>query len=161
TADWTDVYDLGAGHQATAVAASGGRIYAAWVGGGGNTVGFSRGIAVGNADGTGWSQLDLPVDGTVPNRFPSGLALHPKDANHVSLAVNGFSRKWTEGPGAGVGHLFETRDGGATWTDISANLPDVPANSIQILPNGGLAVGTDLAVFYRSPDKCSEWRILG
>jgi hypothetical protein len=161
TSDWTDVYDLGAGNLSSAVAASGGKIYDAWCGGGCNSVGFSRGIAVGNADGTGWHQLNLPADGSVlPNRYLSSIAIDPNDSNHVYVAVSGFSRKWTEGPGAGIGHIFESRDGGASWKDISANLPDVPADSIVVLPHGGIALATDLGVFYQGPhDNC--WSILG
>ncbi|WP_194908485.1 glycosyl hydrolase [Catenulispora rubra] len=161
TSDWTDVYDLGTGHLSSAVASSGGKIYAAWCGGGCNSVGFSRGIAVGNADGTGWHQLTLPTDGTsLPNRYLSSIAIDPSDANHVYVAVSGFSRKWTEGPGADFGHIFESHDGGTTWKDISANLPDVPADSIQILPHGGIALATDLGVFYEGAHS-SCWSILG
>ena len=160
TSDWTDVYDLGAGNLATAVAASGGAVYAAWCGGGCNGPGFRRGIAVGNADGTGWHQLNLPVDGALPNRYLSGITIDPNDTKHVYVAVNGFSRKWTEGPGAGIGHLFESHDGGTTWTDISANLPDVPADSVLTLPDGALVLSTDLAVFYRAPHG-TQWKVLG
>ncbi|MFD8304236.1 glycosyl hydrolase [Streptomyces sp. NPDC059690] len=157
--EWFGAYDLGAGHTATAVASSGGRVYAAWCGPC-NNQGFTRGIAVGNADGAGWHQLSLPVDGTVPNRYLSGLAIDPKNSDHVLLAVNGFSRKWTEGPGAGVGHLFETRDGGVTWKDVSGNLPDVPANSVALLRGGTIALGTDLGVLVRTPGS-KTWRVAG
>ncbi|MGW3097185.1 glycosyl hydrolase [Streptomyces sp. NPDC001102] len=157
--EWLNAYDLGAGHTATAVASSGGRVYAAWCGPC-NNQGFTRGIAVGNADGTGWHQLNLPAGGTVPNRYLSGLAIDPKNADHVLLAVNGFSRKWTEGPGAGVGHLFETRDGGLTWKDVSGNLPDVPANSVALLRGGTIALGTDLGVLVRTPG-AKTWRVAG
>ncbi|MER5444760.1 glycosyl hydrolase [Streptomyces sp. NPDC002764] len=157
--EWFGAYDLGEGHTATAVASSGGRVYAAWCGPC-NNQGFTRGIAVGNADGTGWHQLSLPVDGTVPNRYLSGLAIDPKNSDHVLLAVNGFSRKWTEGPGAGVGHLFETRDGGVTWKDVSGNLPDVPANSVALLRGGTIALGTDLGVLVRTPGS-KTWRVAG
>ncbi|WP_280692956.1 glycosyl hydrolase [Kitasatospora sp. GAS204B] len=159
TSDWTSAYDLGAGHLATAVVASGGTVYAGWCGPC-NNQGFTRGIATGNADGTGWHQLNLPVDGTIPNRYISGFDVDPADASHVYVTISGFSRSWTEGPGAGIGHVFESRDGGATWTDISANLPDVPADSIRIVPGGGLALGTDLAAFYRAPG-ATDWKVLG
>lgn len=146
--EWNSAYDLGDGHVATAVASSGGTVYVGWCGPC-NNQGFTRGIAVGNADGTGWHQLSLPVDGTIPNRYISGFEVDPANAQHVYVAVNGFSRRFTEGPGAGVGHIFESKNGGTDWTDISANLPDVPADTVKLLPGGGLALGTDLATFYR------------
>ncbi|MFG2039513.1 glycosyl hydrolase [Dactylosporangium sp. NPDC048998] len=158
-ADWVNVFDLGAGHVATGVAISGGTVYVGWCGPC-NNHGFARGIAVGRADGTGWHQLSLPVDGILPNRYVSGFDVDPADASHVFVAMNGYSRKWTEGPGAGVGHVFESRDGGAHWTDISADLPDIPANAVKVLWGGGLVVGTDLAVFYRAPGR-TGWKVLG
>ncbi|WEB45319.1 glycosyl hydrolase [Streptomyces yunnanensis] len=157
--EWTSAFDLGEGHVATAVASSGGTVYAGWCGPC-DSQGFTRGIAVGKADGTGWHQLGLPIDGTVPNRYISGFEVDPANADHVFVAVNGFSRKWTEGPGAGTGHVFESTNGGADWKDISANLPDVPTDTVKLLPNGGLTLGTDLAVFYRAPGS-HEWQVLG
>ncbi|MFH8391073.1 glycosyl hydrolase [Streptomyces sp. NPDC018036] len=160
--EWKSVYDLGAGRTATAVAASNGKVYAAWCGPC-NNQGFARGISVGNEDGTGWHDITLPAsgaDGAVPNRYLSGFAVDPRDAGHVYLAVNGFSRHWTEGPGAGVGHVFESKDGGTTWKDISRNLPDVPANSVVVTPDGGLAVATDLGVVHRAPGR-TTWRRVG
>ncbi|MGN5382229.1 hypothetical protein ACQ4WX_49060 [Streptomyces lasalocidi] len=98
--EWANAYDLGAGRTATAVASSGGTVYVGWCGPC-NNQGFTRGIAVGNADGTGWHQLNLPVAGTLPNRYISGFEIDPADAQHVYVAINGFSRRFTEGPGAG------------------------------------------------------------
>ena len=76
------------------------------------------------------------------------------------VALNGFSRHWTEGPGAGIGHVFESRDAGAHWTDISTNLPDAPADSIKYVTGGGLALGTDQAVYYRAGG-ARTWQRLG
>ncbi|GHJ42158.1 glycosyl hydrolase [Streptomyces sp. TS71-3] len=157
--EWTDAFDLGEGRTATAVASSGGRVYAAWCGPC-DSEGFARGIAVGNADGSGWHQIGLPTDATVPNRYVSGFAIDPKNADHVYLTVSGFSRQWTEGPGAGVGHVFESTDGGTTWKDVSGNFPDVPADSAVITPTGGLAVATDLGVVYRAPH-ATTWKRVG
>ncbi len=156
---WTDAFDLGQGHTATAVAAQGGKVYAAWCGPC-NNQGFTRGIAVGNADGSDWHQVALPVDGTVPNRYLAGFAIDPANSSHVYLAVNGFSRQWTEGPGAGIGHVFESTDAGTTWKDVSANLPDVPTNGLLALPNGGLLLATDLGTVYRAPHR-GAWQRVG
>ncbi|MFI5893440.1 glycosyl hydrolase [Actinoplanes sp. NPDC051513] len=156
---WVNLADLGDGHVATAVATAGGLVYAGWCGPC-NNQGFTRGIAVGRTDGTGWRQLTLPVDGTLPNRYVSGFDVDRADPRRVLVAINGFSRKWTEGPGAGVGHLFESRDAGQHWADISGNLPDVPANSVKLLRGGAIALGTDTGVFYR-PAHVTKWSVLG
>ncbi len=152
---WTKAFDLGAGHSATALALDKGVGYVAWCGPC-NNQGFARGLAT-NASGT-WKSVTLPAD--VPNRYIGGIGMDPADAQHAYLAVNGFSRRFTEGPGAGVGHVFETRDGGQTWSDISGNLPDVPANSIKQTASGALVLGSDLGVFYRAP-RSTSWSRLG
>jgi hypothetical protein len=155
---WTNVFDLGAGHTATSVAVSGGTAYVGWCGPC-NNAGFARGVAVGKVnDPASWHQLTLPGD--FPNRFVQGVGVDPANAAHVFLAINGFSRRFTEGPGAGYGHVYESTDSGATWKDVSTNLPDVPASSIKELSNGGLVLATDLATFYRAPG-ATDWQRLG
>jgi hypothetical protein len=149
------VFDLGAGHQATAVSMQDGTAYVSWCGPC-NNAGFARGIAT-NAGGT-WHQLTL--GSTFPNRFVQGLTVDPTNTQHAYAAINGFSRRFTEGPGAGVGHLYETTDGGATWTDTSGNLPDVPASTVKQLANGGVVLGTDLTTFYRAKG-ATTWQVLG
>jgi photosystem II stability/assembly factor-like uncharacterized protein len=77
--------------------------------------------------------------------------------------MNGFSRRWTEGPGAGFGHVFKTTDGGAHWTDVSGNMPDIPANDIVVTGSGStkaLTVATDLGVL-RSTDGGATWTRFG
>lgn len=159
SADWTNLFDLGEGHTATAVVTARGMVYAGWCGPC-NNQGFTRGIAVGRTDGTGWQQLTLPVDGTIPNRYVSGFDVDPADSNHVVVAINGFSRRWTEGPGAGIGHVFESRDAGEHWSDISTNLPDIPADTVKFVQGGGLVAGTDNAIFYRAAHS-RTWYVLG
>ena len=44
----------------------------------------------------------------LPNRYIGGIGIDPADSDHAFVAMGGFSRRWTEGPGAGVGHVFET-----------------------------------------------------
>jgi sugar lactone lactonase YvrE len=56
--------------------------------------------------------------------------------------------------------VFKSVDQGVTWTDISGNFPDIPANSIQALSDGSLVVGTDLGVVVRQPGS-TDWKRLG
>ena len=92
-----------------------------------------------SATSTAPAGTSSPCPSTALSRTGSsqGVGVDPANPDHAFVAVNGFSRRFTEGPGAGVGHVFETSDRGATWTDVSANLPDVPASSVKVLPNGG------------------------
>ena len=117
-----------------------------------NNAGFTRGIAT-NAGGT-WHQVSLTG---IPNRYLAGVTMDPADATGRTayVVVNGFSRRFTEGPGAGVGHLYRTTDGGATWTNASASLPDVPASSL-VLDGGTWYLGTDLGVL-TSTDAGATW----
>jgi photosystem II stability/assembly factor-like uncharacterized protein len=97
----------------------------------------------------------------MPNRYISGIAVDPSDASGRTAYVgfNGFSRRFTEGPGAGIGHIWKTSDAGATWTDVSGNFPDVPVNDI-ILRSGKIIVATDLATVI-STDGGAHWSRLG
>ena len=93
----------------------------------------------------------------MPNRYVEALAIDPADTTGrtVYVGFSGFSRKWTEGPGAGYGHLWKTTDGGATWVDISGNLPDIPVNDV-LLNNGKIVLATDLGVVVSS-DGGASW----
>jgi hypothetical protein len=154
--DWHLAFDNGAGHSTTKLASQNDVVWAAWCGPCNNS-GFTRGVST-NAGGA-WHQLTLPSD--VPNRYISGVAIDPADASGRTayLGFNGFSRTWTEGPGAGIGHVWKTIDGGATWTNVSGNFPDIPVNDIVIRP-GKLVVATDLATLI-STDGGAHWSRLG
>ena len=159
---WTSIADLtknSSSAVATAVAAHGNTYAAGWCGPCNNS-GFTRGLVIGNL--TTGAQDTVNV-GNLPNRYIGGVAVDPTNENRVLVALGGFSRRFTEGPGAGTGHVYEyTKGTNGTWTaaDITANLPDLPANSVKALPSGGLLVGTDLQVFYRAPG-ATTWQRLG
>jgi len=155
---WTPVFDTGAGNAITALSSAGGgnTIYAAWVGGGGNPgPAFSTGLAT-NFGGT-WHQINMTG---LPNRYISGVTVDPANPAHAYAVFSGFSRHWI--PGGGVGHVFETTDGGQSWTDISGNLPDIPGDAL-VISHDRLALGTDQGVFTAAEGQGSAtaWSRLG
>jgi hypothetical protein len=125
-------------------------VYAAWCGEANcNSAGFTRGIAT-NWGGT-WTELDLAG---LPNRYPNAVTVDPADRTNSTIYVvfNGFNRRFVEGPGAGVKHVYrgtlaKRPDGGVgvTWTDLSVGFPDVPATDVVVVGHR-LVVGTDLGV---------------
>ena len=69
------------------------------------------------------------------------MTVDPDHPSHAYAVFNGYSRRWI--PGGGIGHVFETYNGGQSWTDISGNLPDIPADAL-LIQNHRLALATDL-----------------
>ena len=163
--EWTNEFDLGtdaatgAAHTATAVAVSANKAYVTWCGPC-NPTGFRRGIATGTlGDASSWKQLDVS---SLANRYPGAVTIDGADTAHAFVTFSGFSRNWVDGPGAGVGHVFETKDGGTNWTNISGNLPDVPTNSVKLANATTLVVATDLGVAVgQKSDKTWTWQKLG
>jgi hypothetical protein len=156
TCDWKHVRDLGPGAQTTALGVSGPTIYAGWCGNGCNPGGsqpFVSGIDTNY--GGAWHRVTAP---NLPNRIPTNFFIDPDNSGHVFVTFGAFSRRWI--PGAGVGHVFESTDGGATWTDRSGDLPDAPANDIVLL-GSHLIVGTDVGVFSTPFSSPGSWSRVG
>lgn len=155
TCDFTRAHDLGldaaGGHnQSTAIAVSGVTTYAGWIGGGGNPgPAYASGIDT-NYGGT-WRRIAAP---NLPQRYVAGLTVDPAAPAHVYAVYNGYSRRWI--PGGGQGVVFESRDGGSTWADISGNLPDTPGDALAVVA-GQLVLGTDTGLFTASASTPTRW----
>jgi photosystem II stability/assembly factor-like uncharacterized protein len=152
-ASWSKLADTGAGHSITTIDVRNGKGYAAWCGpcwpGYVSETGFRRGLIANT--GSGWKAVTLPA--SFPNRYISGVAVDPADTSGKTayLTLSGYARHWMVGPSdPGVGHVYKTTDGGATWTDISGtgagHLVDAPANDVEVVGTR-LAVATDVGVY--------------
>ncbi len=101
-----------------------------------------RTIYVGTSDGNVNVTRDggttfTPGTTGLPNRYVTRIAVDPADGAHALLTVSGFA----------TGHVFETKNAGSTWTDITGGLVDAPANAAVFVPGVGIMVGTDVGVF--------------
>jgi uncharacterized repeat protein (TIGR01451 family) len=69
----------------------------------------------------------------------------------VYVALSGFD----------LGHVFKSTNGGLSWTNISSNLPNIPADDLIIDPDlpDTLYVATDIGVF-RTKNSGTSWRTL-
>lgn len=160
--DWAIVHDTGSGNTTTALAVNGGTIYAGWCGAGCNpSPYFATGIDT-NYGGT-WHTVAGPsvsyTGDALPQRYVMNLAVDPADDGHIYAVYGAYSRRWIEG--GGVGHVFESADGGDTWTDISGDLPDAPATDQVMTPDGQLVVSTDAGVFITDAADPGAWSRLG
>jgi hypothetical protein len=99
----------------------------------------------------------------LPQRYVQGVLMDHKDPKTVYVSLGGYGRRWIP-PGSlnddtskvGTGHVFVSHDAGAHFTNISSNLPDLPANALLVF-QGKLLVGTDNGVFATSASKPGAW----
>jgi len=90
--------------------------------------------------GSAWTD----ISNGLPPRTVTQIAVDPASDRTAYVVFSGFS-----GFVDTKGHVFRTKNQGNAWTDISANLPNIPVNAILVdadLP-GALYIGTDIGVF--------------
>ena len=116
---------------------------------------------VGTDDGNVWRSTDRGSNWTaittgLPRQYVTRLTADPVDANVVYCTLSGYTQ---DNQSALV---FRSADKGTTWTNLSANLPNVPANDILVDPANTqvLYLATDLGV-YASKTQGAGWFELG
>ena len=96
------------------------------------------------------------VSATLPNRWVTRVAVDPTDPTIAYATFSGL--RWNEN----IGHVYRTENAGASWTDITGNLPDAPVNALAVdpdLPNV-LYAGSDVGCFY-TKNLGADWEMLG
>jgi photosystem II stability/assembly factor-like uncharacterized protein len=125
------------------------------------TSGGDRGLYKTTDGGKTWKSI-IPVD---ENTGVTDLAMDPRNPDVLYAATYQRQRKvWTlinGGPGSG---LWKSRDGGATWTKLTAGLPkeDMGRIGIAIAPAApdivyAVVEAREAGGFYRSTDAGANW----
>ncbi len=125
-----------------AIAAAEGNGNVIWVGHNNGEVYVTRdGLAAAPA----WQRVG---EGTFPARLVNRIMIDKDDHNRVIVAFTGFT----------AGNVWETRDGGATWRSITANLPQVPVFDVKRHPKRAdwLYAATSYGL-YTSEDRGASW----
>jgi hypothetical protein len=96
-------------------------------------------------DGSSWGTTTLPS--------PRGAWI-----SDISVDSSNSSRVWVTSTSLGGGRMFRSDDGGSTWADVSAGLPALPINAVEIDPVNGnrVWVAADLGV-YETTDAGGSW----
>lgn len=91
----------------------------------------------------------------LPNRAVTSIAVDPTNSQRAYVGYSGYNTNTPTTPG----HVFRTTNRGTTWTNVSANLPDVPVNAVilnPVNPEMHIIVGTDLGM-YQTTDGGTSW----
>jgi len=116
------------------------------------------GLAGGSALSGGSGSTGLKANATLPRRPVAWIAVDRSNYRVAYIAYNGYNAATPHQPG----HVFKTTNGGASWSDISGNLPDNPINSIVLDPAypNTLYAATDVGPFVTFNSGVS-WSSLG
>ena len=109
------------------------------------------GAVLRSADG-GLNWLDITNGTPADSLYISFLETDDDNPNLVWATFAGFADGMK---------VFESRDGGLTWENISYNLPNLPANCIiqhQGADHNPLYVGMDRGIYYKN-DLMDEWQL--
>jgi hypothetical protein len=89
--------------------------------------------------GATWVQMQ-----GLPTRWVNRIIADPDDANHAYIAFSGFRQ------GDDAANVWETRDGGTSWQNISSTMPNGPVEMLEYDPVGNVHfAATDVGVFDR------------
>lgn len=107
-------------------------------------------VYVGGSDGTVHVTTDgglnwTLINSSLPDRWITRVTVDPFAAATAYVTLSGYKQY-----GDYLPHIHRTTDYGATWSDISGDLPDTPINDciVDVHHDNTLYIATDVGVFY-------------
>jgi len=89
-----------------------------------------------------WTDLSLSAGWPAGSPTVTCVAVNPANSNYLCVTFGGFT--------AGAKVLY-SNSGGATWSNESNSLPNVPVNCAVMNIDNSIYIGTDDGVYYQSP----------
>ena len=102
--------------------------------------------------GATWTEL-TPND-KLPDSWVTHITVSPRNANVVYLTFGGYHG------GDKNPYVFRSRNGGTTWKNLSANLPQAPVQDL-LLVGKRMYVATDVGVFAAATKGRTRWFAVG
>ncbi len=101
--------------------------------------------------GATWERIDMNP-GFPSTSFVTAATLNPDDSLEIWITCGRYEIN---------NKVFRSMDSGATWSNATGSLPNVPVNAIIFednngSPSGAVYIGTDIGVFYRDDD-LGDW----
>ncbi len=105
-------------------------------------------IFVGTTDANVWRREQngtwANITGSLPTRYVTSVIGSPTNVQRIFVTHSGFRDNDR------IAHIHRSNDNGATWTDITGDLPSVPVNQIFVVPGQAdsvLVAATDAGAF--------------
>ncbi|MEL6866747.1 MAG: T9SS type A sorting domain-containing protein [Bacteroidota bacterium] len=119
-------------------------------------------LYAGTSDGRLWISQNGALDwedisAGLPQRYITSVKASPVEEGHVYVSHSGYRDNEY------IPHLHRSMDYGATWVDISGDLPEIAVNDVYILPmnqDSVLFAATDAGV-YATLNRGEAWYRLG
>jgi hypothetical protein len=99
-------------------------------------------ITITRSDDNGLTGTPIPLSPSSAtfNLPVSNITVSPVNSNHVFLTLGGLVDSLK---------VFRSTSAGATWDNITDDLPNLPVLCIDVTSDGKIFVGTDIGVFYK------------
>lgn len=116
-------------------------------------------LYAGTTDGNVWvkfpdnSEWEEITEG-LPDRYVTNIKTSKTLENTVFVCHSGFKDNDQ------TAHLHMSQDNGASWSDITGDLPEQPINHIELINDSVFFIGTDFGVYFTT-NQGQEWERIG